>query len=79
MKDFSIDCKGRCILEYEHGENHECGLKIHHCKENCNLNGKARKCKEKCNLPFPHEGKEHDCGEIHYCLSDCCFKRKSKV
>ena len=25
MKDFSSDCKGKCILEYEHGENHECG------------------------------------------------------
>ena len=77
LKDFSIDCKGRCNLEYGHENNHECGLKIHHCKENCYLNGKAKNCKKLCKLPFPHEDKEHNCGQVHFCLSDCCFKDKS--
>jgi len=78
LKEFSIDCKEKCILEYNHSQNHDCGIKIHHCKENCYLIGKARKCNKKCNLPFPHEGKEHDCGAIHYCLNDCDLKNKSK-
>ena len=76
-KDFSIDCKGRCILDYGHEKDHECGLKIHHCKENCYLNGKSKNCKKKCILPFPHEGKEHNCGQKHFCLNNCCFKDKS--
>ena len=77
LKDFSIDCKGRCNLEYGHEKDHECGLKIHHCKEKCYLNGKSKNCKELCNLPFPHEGKEHNCGQVHFCLNDCYFKDKS--
>ena len=77
LKDFSSDCKGRCIFEYGHKEYHNCGLNSHHCKENCILNRKAKKCRIKCNLPYPHEGIDHNCGKIHYCKEKCYLKDKS--
>jgi len=79
---FSLDCKGRCKLEHNHNGNHNCGVEIHICKEDCNLKDKAKNCKEKCIYPciypYPHKGKEHNCGNIHYCLNKCDLFEKSR-
>ena len=57
LNSFTKDCKGGCILEYNHKEKHTCGVEIHHCKENCYLVGKTKKCGEKCIYPIPMKEK----------------------
>ena len=72
------DCKGQCILEYNHKEKHNCGVEIHHCKYNCHLAGKTKNCGEKCIYSYPHEGKYHICEKTHYCIDKCKYKGQSK-
>ena len=75
-KKKSIDCKGICILEFEHKEKHNCGLKIHHCNDKCYLIEKTKNCGKKCSLEYPHDG-EHLCGEKHFCKEKCDLKEKA--
>ena len=76
LKELSRNCKGTCILSYDHIGNHICG-EIHLCKENCSLEGKSKGCLIQCCLKYGHE-EQHDCKEKHYCILKCYFEDKSR-
>ena len=77
---FTYDCKGEWILEYNHNEDHKCGIKIHHYKEYCYLKGKTSNCGDKCIYPYPHTNgeKEHNYGKTHYYIKKMWISRKIK-
>ena len=66
----SKGCKKSCNLFFEHKNKHNCNEQ-HYCIQNCYLKDISNNCDGKCIYPYPHEGKDHNCGNIHFCKNKC--------
>ena len=56
------------------GKNHNCGIKVHFCKNKCSLNGKTKtkeKCLINCYLPYNHSGICKCSENLHLCDKKC--------
>ena len=69
------NCKTICKKEYNHDGDCDCG-EAHYCVDNCFHKDKANNCGGECVLQYPHEGKAHNCNQLHKCKKKCSLVGK---
>lgn len=80
FKVITNGCKQYCNLPLDHKGRHNCGIKVHFCKNECSLYGKTKtknECLKNCCLPYKHFG-ICKCGEERHLCDQKCKLNQAK-